>query len=299
MVIAAIDLGTNTFDLLVGYSSDKELKILYHEKRWVGLGVDLYPEFNLSDEGISKAIECLSNYKVIGTSFGVEAYFCLGTSALRDARNADTFIDRVKLRLDLDVRVIDGKEEAATVFKAINYLNDRCSNGIIMDIGGGSTEFISFQQGEITDVYSYDIGVTRILTTFDLPNSLSSENITLLKDFFNKKCDFVNVRQPMLIGSSGAFETFYRLLNSAELPRHQLVNLSLNQLIPLLDKLVCSSENERMEMDHVPAFRKKYLHIAALQVQWVIETFGIHEVWVTSAGLCEGVMIQYLTLNER
>jgi exopolyphosphatase/guanosine-5'-triphosphate,3'-diphosphate pyrophosphatase len=168
-----------------------------------------------------------------------------------------------------------------------------------MDIGGGSTEFISFQQGEVTGVTSSDIGVTRILKTFDLHNTLSSEDITLLKDFFKKQCGLVNVSQPSLIGASGAFETFYKLLNSKELPRHQLVNLSLDQLTPLIEKLVSSTEIERMQMDHVPEFRKKYLHIAALQVQWVIETFEIHEVWVTSAGLCEGVMIQYLTLNER
>lgn len=300
MILAGIDLGTNTFDLLIVDVSLPSWRILHQEKQWVGLGVDFYESSSISERAKTAAITCLRQFKNTCISFHVHRIKAVGTSALRDALNAPEFIKAVYDELDFSIEIISGEREAELVFLGLKSLNDFPNDGLIMDVGGGSTELIAYKERQITGLNSLDIGVTRLLGQTDINRALTSVELRAFERLFIAELKFDVHNSPALVGSAGPFETFFQLIYNSSLPLRSCVQLPMEKLCPLLDELIYSTYQQRLTMDSVPELRKKYLHLAALQIKWVINTFSVNQVFASSAGLSDGLIasqILYETLD--
>jgi exopolyphosphatase/guanosine-5'-triphosphate,3'-diphosphate pyrophosphatase len=167
---AYIDIGTNSVRMMTlsSESSDCMNAIKYMNTTRIGRGVDKNKK--LSKEGITETVEALKNFKKTALEEGASEIIVIGTSALRDAENTDEFVKLIKDKLDLDLQVISGDEEARLGFlgvtkglkghiKADDYI-------LVVDIGGGSTELIVGKNGEIEYAKSIDIGAVRLSDKF-------------------------------------------------------------------------------------------------------------------------------------
>jgi len=160
-VVAGIDLGTNTVRLLVARFGDTSpFEELYSEQRITRLGQDLRKAGRLVPEAIDRTVAAIGDFKVMADRFQVDRMAVVATSAVRDARNRDEFIDRVKARTGYEVQVIDGDREALLSYKGIRMtLDGHADNLMIVDIGGGSTEYVSVAEGKIGGSVSINMGV--------------------------------------------------------------------------------------------------------------------------------------------
>jgi exopolyphosphatase/guanosine-5'-triphosphate,3'-diphosphate pyrophosphatase len=299
MIIGAIDLGTNTFDLLLAQFSKGKLEVLYREKQWVGIGTGMYPSMELTEESLQRAIPCLIRFIQTANEFNVDILRACGTSALRDAVNSKAWCDELHEKTGLNIDVISGTQEAKLVYSGIKMLSNITSDGIVMDIGGGSTELIVFRNDQLNQVFSLNIGVTRLLTELDFNYPLSEDDIVRFEMLFNEESKRLLPITDTLIGAAGAFETFFWLLYKESIRDGIFASFDLLKLAELLDQLIHTSYQQRLALDGVPDVRRKYLHLAALEVRWLIKTCGINQVMATTSGLCEGIITEIQESFER
>jgi exopolyphosphatase/guanosine-5'-triphosphate,3'-diphosphate pyrophosphatase len=173
--IAVIDIGSNSVRLVIYQQNHpNSFHILHEQKFKVRIGEGAYSKGGkLQISGITRAFKALVNFnKTIQNYHPLSKTLCIATSALRDAPNKHLFIDMVKKKLNIDVQVIDGKREAELgAISVIHHLS--ISNGISIDIGGGSSDIALIQNSKIIDTYSLNLGTVRLKELFS--NTKQSE----------------------------------------------------------------------------------------------------------------------------
>lgn len=166
--IATIDVGTNTILLLVAeIDEDGAFRVLTDRAEIARLGEGVDRTRSLSAAGVERALEVLREYLQACRNFGVEEIAAAGTSALRDALNAKSFLARLKHEFKLDLRVLSGREEAAYSYLAVQKgLQLDAQDVLVVDVGGGSTEFIWAKDGKLHGWASLDVGSVRLTERF-------------------------------------------------------------------------------------------------------------------------------------
>lgn len=290
---AVIDLGTNTFNLLIFEREFGKNKTVFSQRTPVGLGLGGINTNTIAQEAFLRGIDTVINYKNICLKNDIKEIKAFGTSALRGAENAKQFIDEIHAKTGIQIEVIDGLREAEFIFKGVQTAHQFTSPSFIMDIGGGSTEFIYVKDNEAVDKKSFDIGVSRILQKFELKDPLSEENKAEIIRFFSMKSQdyFKKNKAEILVGASGSFETFYELIHHKIYEdESQSVKLPFMELFNILDELIASTHSLRHKNPHILEMRENMIHIAALKTKWVIQQSGVREVWLSPASLKEGML---------
>ncbi|HSB06438.1 MAG TPA: Ppx/GppA phosphatase family protein [Thermodesulfobacteriota bacterium] len=160
--VASIDIGTNTILLLIAEMEQGELKPLFEQETIVRLGEGLQRSGILSPEAMDRGYYTLDQYMEQCRRMGVQKIFAVGTSALRDARNSKEFTDKVKEKLDLSIEIISGEEEAQLSFLPVaRDLHESEKTISVVDVGGGSTEFILGKGSQIIQWVSLPLGSVR------------------------------------------------------------------------------------------------------------------------------------------
>ncbi|MFK8038151.1 MAG: hypothetical protein AB8B74_07675 [Crocinitomicaceae bacterium] len=290
--IAIIDIGTNTFNLLVVDRLKDQFETIYKERIGVGLGNKGINHSIIAKKAFKRGVETLNQYKNKCLELNVGTIKAIGTSALRNADNRQDFIDTVKQQTGICIQVICGNEEANHIYHGvkINHQFDRPS--LIMDIGGGSTEFIFANHKGIQDKASFEIGVSRIYQYLDKPDQLDIEMVSKIERHLEKntKYFFDNKSADVLIGSSGSFKTFYELHSNLQYPRNEYVKLEMFDLLTNLDQITLSTKAERQANNFIIPIRKKMINIAAVKTKWIISKMGVKEFIVSPYSLKEGAV---------
>lgn len=148
-LIAAIDLGSNSFHMVVAKAHHTEIRILERQGEKVQLAAGIDEERRLSEEAMQRGLECLKRFAQLINGMPDGAVRIVGTNALREARNRNEFIQRAEAILGHPVEVISGREEARLIYLGVSHtLADNPGKRLVADIGGGSTEFIIGQRFE-------------------------------------------------------------------------------------------------------------------------------------------------------
>ena len=257
--IAIIDIGTNTFNLLVVDRSVDSFEIVFKERVGVGLGNNGINDAKIASCAFERGIKTLENFNDRCLQLNVELVHAFGTSALRNAVNKDAFLEEVALKTGIHIRVISGAEEAEYIFKGVKLGYDFNSPGLIMDIGGGSTEFIYANHLGIQQKKSFEIGVSRMYQYFDKPKELDESIVKNIEGYLEKttKDFFKNIESSVFIGSSGSFKTFYELYSNKQYPRNEYVEIEIPTLIKSLNQIIYSTKDERYRNDFIIPIRKK------------------------------------------
>jgi exopolyphosphatase/guanosine-5'-triphosphate,3'-diphosphate pyrophosphatase len=174
--IASIDIGTNTILLLIAEVEEGALKPLLEKETIVRLGEGVQKNGILLEEAMERGSQTLDQYLKECQKMGVQRIFAAGTSALREARNSDHFLERVEEKLNLSIEIISGEEEAQLSFLAVTRdLKEPRKPILVIDVGGGSTEFILGRGDRITQWVSLPLGSVRFTEQFLLSDPVHEE----------------------------------------------------------------------------------------------------------------------------
>jgi exopolyphosphatase/guanosine-5'-triphosphate,3'-diphosphate pyrophosphatase len=292
---ALIDLGTNTFNLMIAdIDAAGLIHVIHSEKEGVALGMGGIHENRLAEDAIDRAVACLLRYKKQCELHGVSAIRAIGTSAIRDAYNRSELIDRVASETGIHIEVITGLEEAQLIYRGVHQTMPFGDSALIMDIGGGSTEFILANDKGLLAMESFNIGVSRIYQQFTFSDPMSQADILALESYLEEACGTYlrQLNTIKLIGASGSFETFFELMH--EKPFHakgRAVEVDFSHFIDMLEKIIASSQVERDENPHIIDIRKRMAPLAAIKTRWVLRQLAVKQVFISPYSLKEGAII--------
>lgn len=303
--VAIIDLGTNTFNLLITEVEGNSYRILVESKYPARLGEGGIHRATITTEAMRRGVEALTTHLITISEYQVDSIFCFATSAIRSATNGNEFVRRVKQELGLSIRVIPGDEEAQTIFDGVKQvipLGEEFS--LIMDIGGGSIEFIIANKGGIAWKDSYNLGVARLLEQFNPSDPITQSQIEEIEKHLESRMQpLIDAIEKFpigkLVGSSGSFDTLAAIIAKKEYPLLELSKITSFKLKPeaLLEthnKLISLTIEERRTLPGMDSDRVENIVPASIIVQWVMNRLKPEEVWQCSFSLKEGAIIQIL-----
>ena len=300
---AIIDLGTNTFHLLIAEKNGPAYQMLFRESRPAKIGQAGINQGIITEEGIDRALAVLMYFRQVLDQYQVdpEQVVAMGTSAIRMARNQQTFIDRVWEATGIPIRVISGEQEADYIYqgvRAAGALDDQLS--LIIDIGGGSVEFILGNQSRIFWKQSFEIGGQRLRERFMSTDPISPASIRRLHDYFQDQllpvANAVHQYQPtVLVGSSGSFDTLvdmWFMHEQGQLPNpvETTFALPIAQFYRAYELLITRDHAERMQIPGMIELRVDMIVVAVCLIDYILKAYGISQIRTSTYSLKEGVL---------
>lgn len=306
MKVGIIDLGTNTFNLLIVEIDEKGgYKPVYKSKVGVKLGEGSFEKNYITEAAMQRAFVALeAQINAIKNNY-CDRILCFATSAIRNASNGPDFVKKVKAQFGISIYVIDGDREAELIYRGVKLSGALSqSPALIMDIGGGSTEFITAAETEMYHAVSFEIGVTRLMERFKPSDPLTPEDITEMEEFLDESLKVVykqvgEKKINTIIGCSGSFETLsdilaYREDRFEETVGRSTVSFDREGFKELLEDLIRSERSEREAMEGMAAMRVNILVLSALMTRLVMRRTGIEQVKLSRFALKEGVLFDVL-----
>jgi exopolyphosphatase/guanosine-5'-triphosphate,3'-diphosphate pyrophosphatase len=302
---AVMDLGTNTFHLLIASGDAANPEELFHTTVPVKLGEGGINNGIIQPAAYQRGIDTMLQFSGHISTFNVDKISAIGTSALRSARNGADFINEVKAKTGIEIEIIDGEREAEYIYegvKAGKCLTDQ--NSLILDIGGGSVEFIIGNKENILWRESFEIGAARMLDKFHRTDPIPQSSINELKAYLEQTLpSFFEAAKDIeiynIIGSSGAFETFAEVIelqkgHPFELKNNRKYQFDNEEFIKITDWLIQSSHNERENTEGIILIRVDMIVSSSLITRFVMEKLGISNVLMSTYSLKEGVLAEAL-----
>ena len=296
MIKAVIDMGTNTFNLLIARTDENSFEPLLSIKEGVALGMGGINKNIIAEDAWMRAFVCLDNFKRYCDKWEVENLVVVGTSSIRGATNATKFIKQVDEFLNTKTIIVDGRKEAELVYHGVCWSHQFTDSALIIDIGGGSTEFICADKSGIIKLESFEIGVSRVFQKFEFSNPMTQEQVEIVEDFFEQNAgDFIDSLDcKTLIGASGSFESLYELIYKLPFPKEiELIDLDLALLMKHLDKMIFSTVEEREENQYIIPIRRKMMHVTSVKIRWVINKMKANKVVISPCSIKEGALMYY------
>ena len=304
MRVAIIDLGTNTFNLLVAErNANGALRMLHSEDVSVFLGKGGIEKGLIAPDAIERGLNALERYTAIAKELGAVRITGFGTSALRNARNASAFVSAAKERFGIDVQVIPGDEEAALILDGVRQAVTLTTKPmLVMDIGGGSIEFMLATNKALMWKRSFELGVTRLRERFPGADPLSLEDQLRIGghlDFHLEPLWAVMDRHwpTTLVGSAGSFDTLAAMVAGTEgrpLSEEEMT-LPFTHIAfdALKDRLMGMNRAERMLVPGLPEHRVDTIPYALIVVERVLMR-GITDLRWSRYALKEGAAARLL-----
>jgi exopolyphosphatase / guanosine-5'-triphosphate,3'-diphosphate pyrophosphatase len=301
---AFIDIGTNTIlGLIAELKNDGSFDVLDDLAEITRLGEGVQRTGRISPEGEERSLKVLRCYLERFESLNVEEIIAVGTSALRDARNSAEVRGRLKEQLGFDVRVISGDEEAAYSFLAVQRglpLNRR--ELLVVDVGGGSTEFIRGSEAGVSQAVSINIGSVRLTEQFLHADPVRKEEcekmrlaiereLALLPHQWLKDSSILT-----LVGIAGTFTTLSAVEKKLARYAHGEVHgsrLTLSEVRRQVALYQGKTIAERKAIDGLEPKRADVILAGATLIERVMTVFDLQQVIVSDHG------VRYGLLHER
>ena len=293
LIKAVIDIGTNTFNLLIAEKLDIGITVIESHKVAVSLGMGGINEGYLTEDAMNRAMRAFEVFREKLLPYDVKPVL-IATSAVRDAKNAKAFVDIVKEDFGWGIDVISGDQEAQLIYRGVTLCFPFNEHAMIMDIGGGSTEFIEADQNGVISAISLNIGVSRLYQGFSVQDPFTIEDIDQIENFLEENSEgfFDEMQVDTLIGSSGTFETFYELIYRKPFPEgSEVLELELKPFEQSLDTLIHSTLEERNKNEFIIPIRKKMAPFAAVKTRWVMRKLKPKKVILSPFSLKEGALV--------
>jgi exopolyphosphatase/guanosine-5'-triphosphate,3'-diphosphate pyrophosphatase len=299
---AIIDLGTNTFKLLLCEQHEGRLKVIHREEVPVYLGRGGIEQGLIAPDAFERGLEALRAFRETALANGVNRLRGFGTSALRNARNGVAFVQRAKEELDIDIRIIAGDEEAGLILEGVRQavpLGNKPT--LIMDIGGGSTEFILATEKALMWKRSFELGVTRLRERFPCSDPMTLDEETRIAQHLDSQLEplyaVIERHEPhLLIGSAGSFDTLAAMVaaDSGTLLADDATTLAFDAHTfgELKDRLMRMTREERLAVPGLPEHRVDTINYALVQIERVLLAGGIRDLAWSRYALKEGAASQ-------
>lgn len=305
MKVAIIDLGTNTFNILIadirkGQPTDYLLKT----KSAVMLGKEGLMTGNLTDKAFARSFAVLRDYSSLIKDYGCEKVFAFGTSAIRSANNSAHLIEKVNRDLGITITPISGEQETQYVFKAMLRAVPQTpgKNYMMVDVGGGNNEVIIGNGDQILWSDSYELGSARLLEIFKPSDPITPDEIAKINRYFDEKMgNFAEAleKYPVsrLIGSAGAFDSFAEMIHQKKTQRplplsSKYSNFTADDFNGIYKTITNTVRTQRALILGLEPLRQDTIVMSSTFVKYLIDKSKVTTITQSSYALTEGVAIQ-------
>lgn len=303
-----IDIGTNSCRLFIAElentSERKKIKReLVKDVEIVKLGEGVNKTHNLNPNAIKRTLDCLKKYKEKASSYGVENIRAFATSAVRDAENREVFLQEV-LKLGIKIECISGKTEATLNFLGNSLVfKDRI---LVVDIGGGSTEFTLGKDKSIDFIQSINIGAVRVTEKFFSDNGYSEEKLEKCKIWIRKNLEILKTikdREFKLIGVAGTATTQISVRDKMEIydsSKVHMATLTLDELKENLSLFLSKNFEERKNIVGLEEKRADVIIAGTLILLTILEELNQDKIIISESDNLSGAITrEEETMSER
>lgn len=303
--VASIDIGTNTILLLIAEVDNGKLKPLFEMETVVRLGEGLQKNGVLSEEAMKRGLQTLAQYLKWCQEMRAEIIFAVGTSALREAKNSEIFLKMSKEKLDLPIEIISGEEEAQLSFLAVaKDLKEVKEPILVVDVGGGSTEFILGKDDQISQWISLPLGSVRFTEKFLLSDPVQEGEWQRMGSEIHKLLiEIPPSQEPLSMVAVGGTAT---TLASVEQGLKEFVSEKIHHFVlkkeALRDQLLLyrsKTIDERKKIPGLPIPRADVILAGGAILYMTMEKFGCPSVLISCHGVRYGLLYKRLNLNFR
>jgi exopolyphosphatase/guanosine-5'-triphosphate,3'-diphosphate pyrophosphatase len=302
MRMAALDLGTNSFHLLIAdVHPDGSFTALAREKEMLRLGDHVSQEGVIPPPAADQAVATVRRMKMLADAADAPEVVACATSAIRCAANGDELVDRIERETGVEVDVISGLTEARLIFGAVRAsVVLEPAPALCFDLGGGSLEVMVGSAAGLQWATSENLGVARLTTAFVHSDPISKSDRRELREHLREALAPIgqhvgNFSPKMAVGSSGTLEDLARMVAAR---RDRRVPVSLNQLtftrdefLALHDDILKSKASERRKMDGLEPRRVDLIIAGSTFLATAMEVFDFDEMIVSEWSLREGILL--------
>lgn len=308
---AAIDMGTNSFHLIiVEVMPDGAFKIVDREREVIRLGLNKGEDLSfIAEDETNRAIKILSGFKKLADHYNAE-FKAVATSAVREAKNKEEFLERVLRETEIKVYVIDGSREASLIYLGVQKalsVNDK--DVLCIDVGGGSSEFIFGQKGKIVFAESIKIGAVRLSKKFFPDYVLTEHLIKDCSDFAEEQIRVnanINLKIEIdeAVGTSGTMQSAaWMIAHPGKLRNNKSLNgfsFAYDQLKELTEKILhYKTLEERKLIKGIELKRADILPAGLIILCKVFELFNLKRMTISEYALREGIISEMLATHSK
>ncbi len=307
MKIAVIDMGTNTFNLLIVEVYDgTQYNILFKDKAGVKLGKGGINNKMITPEAFQRGLKAIDTLLQSIKKHKVDKIIATATSGVRSTNNGQAFVETIEKKFNLKVEIISGNEEAELIYRgvkqAVTFNNE---NALILDIGGGSNEFIIANSKGLVWKHSFKLGMARLLDLFNPSDPITSNEIDLVEKYIDSELSllynaFEKYQPQKLIGCSGTFNSFRSMIIARNggitdaIKKSKFYHIHLTDYQKLHVDLLKSTLEERKKMEGLELVRVEMIVLASIFVNFIIHKFNIQSLTQSSFAIKEGVIDKIL-----
>lgn len=306
MRICVIDLGTNSFHaVIVDAHPNGTFTVLDKIKEMVRLGEQGLANHRLPEDAMQRGLRALRRIKILASGWQVSDFMAYATSAIREAYNGGDFIKRAWKEVGIHIRPIRGELEAHLIYQGVKQAVDLPRPSLLVDIGGGSTEFIVGNSRDTFYETSLKLGAARMTEKFVTTDPVNREEFTALRAYYREQLAPVyeaalahGVEE--IIGSSGTMENLAQVYAN----RFGKSGLSIfQQAFPAKDvrrvtkEIMTSTRAEREAMSGIDAKRVPQVVAGATLVDVLLKDLPVQQMRISPYALREGMAVHYIETN--
>ena len=296
---AAIDLGTNTARLLIGYREPAGIKPLLI-KRWITrLGGGFSKELGISAEAKIRTVAALKDFAMGIKKYGVTRVRAVATSAVRDAANGKALCDDIFKETGIRLEILDCREEGLLTLRGVLAgIDDPKGDFLVFDVGGGSTEYTLTRNREPIFTESLPLGVVRLTEGKKDQDAMEDK---VLRELANLRAKLVHddflkfLNRVSLVGTAGTATTLAAISLKLRTYDYRLVNnytLSLDEIRQIYATLLPMAPAERLNVTGLEKGREDLIIAGILITLKTMELFGFQKLKVSDFGLLEGLFLE-------
>ena len=294
MRIATIDIGTNSILLLIADVQNEKIIVIEDIAQIVRIGKDISKTKYISKDKIKEGLNLLKDYVSLCKNRNVDLIKAVGTAALREAKNAKEFLDIVKEELNLNIKIISPFEEAYLTYLGVKTAKYAKGDLFIVDIGGGSTEFIITFDNNF-DTLSLNIGSVKLTEKYIHSDPPSSEEVKKVENEILRELERIpwNVLGKTLIGVAGTVTTLgaiYLKCEKFDPEKIDGLKLSFSDIESLRNLLLSLKFSERKKLKGLEEKRADVIPVGATILYLIMKKFDFSDVIVSNRGVRYGLL---------
>ncbi len=308
--IAVIDIGTNTFHLLIVRQVAGKLITLYRKKIPVKIGQGGIHRGMLTQDAVDRGIQTLFYFRTLIDEFNVTTVKATATSAVRNASNGKEFVERALQETGIHIDIISGEEEAQLIYEGVRTaVNMEDNTNLIMDIGGGSVEFIICDSKEVLWKQSFEIGGQRLYLRFHQTDPIASTDLDALVIYLEDELQSLwqateHFKPKTLIGASGAFDTLcdiYHIKKGSWMFEQNKTEyaLPLDKFHEISKDIVSRDRDDRLRIPGMITMRADLIVVACALIECVLQKTNIEAIKASTHSLKEGLIERALKTLEK
>ena len=296
MKIGAIDIGTNSMRLLIADYTDGRIS---NQRKYVNttrIGQDVDSEGVISPEAINRNIEALREF--YNMSHKCSKVYCIATSALRDAKNGCDFVKLAKKVVDIDVDIISGEEESLLGFRGVIEGIKQKEDILVLDIGGGSTEFILGSHNKIDFMKSENIGALRLTEKFIKNDPVTPKELEETKEYIQKNIEDTinhlkskNIKQ--VVGIGGTITSISAMNQELEVYSMEKIQNSViyqKDIDNILQKLIKMTLSDKKQLKGLQPKRADIIMSGVIILDMIVKSLEIDKILVSEYDNLEGLI---------